>query len=79
MLGLGFLLQRRHRLAFLSVISLLMMISILTVTDEFGITDLAILILHLAPLALLVYSRRWFLQKYTCFRFLEIGITKCFA
>lgn len=59
---LGILLHRRMRLAFPAALALLLLISILTVTDEFGIADLAVLILHLSTLGLLLRARHWFFQ-----------------
>ncbi len=62
LLALFFLLRRRSRPAFWLVLGLLAVISVLTVTDEFGAADLIVLLLHVAPLALLLWRRGWYLQ-----------------
>jgi len=60
LLALYFLLRRRTRLAYLPALSLLGIIMVLSVLDEFGAADLIVLILHLVPLLLLLKERRWY-------------------
>ena len=60
LLAFYFLLRRRNHLVYLPALSLLGIIMVLSVLDEFGAADLIVLILHLAPLLLLLKERRWF-------------------
>jgi hypothetical protein len=60
LLLLVFMLRRRSRIAYLLALGLLSMISVLTLTDEFGIADFLVLVLHVAPILLLWIGRRKF-------------------
>ena len=62
LLGFSFLLKRKSRVAYWLTLGLLIIISILTVTDEFGIADLVVLMITLVPLGLLLKDRGWYLQ-----------------
>ena len=53
-------LSKRFRFAYYLSATLLGIIAILTVADDFGLADLFVLILTLAPLILLLSGRRWF-------------------
>jgi hypothetical protein len=55
-----FMLRKRSRVAYLLTLSLLGMISVLTVTDEFGFADLLVLLLHVIPMLFLWFERRQF-------------------
>ena len=55
--GLYLLARRFGRVGFYPLLALLVLISLLTLTDEFGLADLIILILHLSPMVLLVLDR----------------------
>lgn len=55
-----FMLRRRSRVAYLLAHGLLSMISVLTLTDEVGIADLLVLVLHVAPILFLWLARRQF-------------------
>jgi hypothetical protein len=54
------MLRRRQRWAFLSTTAFLLLFSFLTIADEVGAVDLAVLAIELVPLALLVKDRRWY-------------------
>jgi hypothetical protein len=61
--ALVLLLGRAGRLVYYLTVGLLTALSILTFTDDFGVADMAVLVLHLVPLVLLIKERRWFLQN----------------
>lgn len=61
--GLAVLLGRRVRLAFFAAVLLLAIIAALSVTDQFGLIDLAALALSVIPLALLIKDRDWYLRQ----------------
>lgn len=60
--ALDVLLGRAGRLVYYLTLGLLAVLSILTITDDFGVADMAVLVLHLVPLVLLLKERRWFLE-----------------
>jgi hypothetical protein len=60
MVVLVLLLAHGNRIAYYLAATLLGVILILTVTDDFGFADLAVLVFTIAPLILLVSGRRWF-------------------
>lgn len=57
LIGFYFLARRRGRIGYYPLLALLVLISVLTITDDFGIADLNILILHLVPFVLLIIDR----------------------
>ncbi|HHH83596.1 MAG TPA: hypothetical protein ENL35_11505 [Chloroflexi bacterium] len=61
LLGLSWMLRRRRRVAYYGALALLLLIAVLTVTDDFGLIDLLVLALTLAPVALIIKNRSWFL------------------
>ena len=63
LLGLWVFLRRRSGIAYYLTIGLLVVLSILTVTDEFGLSDLIVLIIIAAPLVLLIKARAWYLRR----------------
>jgi len=63
MLGLHFLLRRQSRAAYYVALGLLATISLLIFADQFGLADLVVLLVTLAPLALLIKDRAWFLRE----------------
>ncbi len=62
LLGLFIFLGKRMKIAYYPAIAFLLLISLLTIFDDFGIIDLAVLILHIIPLILLIKDRTWYLQ-----------------
>jgi hypothetical protein len=56
------LLMGKIRLAYYGLLGLLGWIAFLTITDEFGVADLVVLILTLTPLLLLIKDRGWYFQ-----------------
>lgn len=63
LLLLSILLKKRYTLAFYLTLALLLLISFLTITDEFGIYDLIVLLITLIPLILLIKDRAWYLNQ----------------
>jgi hypothetical protein len=57
------LIGRPNRLAYFPTLGLLIVISILTLFDDFGMADLVVLILDITPVILLIKDRAWYLQK----------------
>jgi hypothetical protein len=62
LLGLAIFLRRRNRIAHLLTLGLLGAISVLTITDEFGLVDLAVLVVNVVPIVLLIKDRAWYSQ-----------------
>jgi hypothetical protein len=62
LLGLLVLLAYRRRSAYFLMVSLLVLVSVATIADDFGLADLAVLIVTVVPLVLLVKDRIWYLQ-----------------
>lgn len=61
--GLAFFLSRRNRLAFYAGCVILVVVAVLSITDEFGLPDLFTLLISLAALGLLLKNRAWYLQR----------------
>jgi hypothetical protein len=57
-----FFLVRRSKIAYYLSVVLFATLSVLTITDDFGISDLLYLLPTTAALVLLVIRRRWFMQ-----------------
>jgi hypothetical protein len=62
MLAFSYLLPKRNSFAYWLTLGLLFTIVIITITDEFGLADLIVLIIHVVPLAILIRERQWFRQ-----------------
>lgn len=62
LVALAVLLRRRNRITYYLVVALLAAIAVVTVLDQFGLPDLAVLIIALLSLALLLKDRAWYLQ-----------------
>lgn len=58
--GFYLLAKRFGSIGYFPLLALLILISFLTITDEFGMVDLNILILHLVPLVLLIIDRSFY-------------------
>ncbi len=56
-------LRKRSLVAYFLALPLLSGISLLTITDEFGIFDFAVLSINIIPLFLLIKDRAWYLQE----------------
>ena len=54
------LIIKRYRIALWGTIAFFPFILILTITDEFGIADLIVLLIHLIPIVLLLIENNWF-------------------
>jgi len=59
-LVLGIYVTKRNRIAFFLTAGLLLISSLLTIFDDFGLIDLAFLIINMIPLFLLIKDRFWF-------------------
>jgi hypothetical protein len=64
LMGLWVFLRRRSSLAYYLTLGLLSVISLLTLTDDFGLSDLIVLIITIAPFVLLIKDRGWYLERY---------------
>ncbi|MCI0518822.1 MAG: hypothetical protein L0Z70_01025 [Chloroflexi bacterium] len=61
--GLYVLLAKRSGPAYFAALVLLLFIALLTVADEVGIWDFAVLLLTLAPVILLLFPRAWYFRR----------------
>jgi hypothetical protein len=61
--GLALLLRQRLRPAFHLAVILLILIAVLSITDQIGWLDLASLAISVAPLVLLLKDRVWYLRR----------------
>jgi lysylphosphatidylglycerol synthetase-like protein (DUF2156 family) len=62
LLGLLILLRKRTRIAWFVALGFLAATSILTIFDDFGWTDLIVLVINIIPIVLLIKDRAWFLE-----------------
>jgi len=62
LLTLAYFLRRHSRVAYVGTLALLAFIAISLLADQFGLPDLAVLILTAAPILLLASARDWFLE-----------------
>jgi lysylphosphatidylglycerol synthetase-like protein (DUF2156 family) len=62
LLGLFFFLRNRYPPAWFVALGFLALTSILTIFDDFGWTDLLVLVINLVPLILLIKDRAWYLR-----------------
>ncbi|MHB1296543.1 MAG: hypothetical protein ACYC4R_16310 [Anaerolineae bacterium] len=65
LVGLTLLLRRRYRPAYSLTLAALGLLAVLTFTDQVGPADWVYFVLTLAPLALLIKERSWYLQRGT--------------
>lgn len=61
--GMAFFLMRRNRLAFYAGVTLLALIAVLSITDQFGWPDLLTLLICLVALGLMLKDRAWYLKS----------------
>lgn len=62
LLGLFFFLVKRNRIAYFIALGYLVVTSVLSIFDQFGLVDLIILIINIIPIILLIKDRAWYLQ-----------------
>ena len=62
LLGLFIFLLRRVRIAWFAALGILAVTSILAIFDDFGWSDLVVLVVNLVPMILLIKDRAWYLQ-----------------
>jgi hypothetical protein len=62
LLGALILLRKHNRWAYFLAIAFFAAASILTIFDQFGLIDLAVLLINLVPIALLLKDRNWYLH-----------------
>lgn len=60
--GLTFFLYKHNRMAYYLSLGFFIFTSILTIFDDFGITDLVVLLLGIIPIVLLIKDRKWYMQ-----------------
>jgi lysylphosphatidylglycerol synthetase-like protein (DUF2156 family) len=55
-------LGKRSRIAYFIALGVFVATSFLTIFDDFGLVDLAVLAINIAPIILLIKDRTWYLQ-----------------
>ena len=55
-------LGKQNRAAYYLTLILLNAVSLLTFFDDFGLTDLVVLVINIAPFVLMIKNRAWYLQ-----------------
>jgi len=63
LLILFFLLRCRIKIAYFLSIAFLLFIVLLTIMDDFGLSDFIIVMITLTPIVLLIKNHQWFLKK----------------
>ena len=61
--GLFFFLRRQIPLAWFLGLGVFVFSALLTFFDQFGLTDLVVLVINVIPIILLIKDRAWFLRK----------------
>jgi hypothetical protein len=61
--GLAILLRWRNRLAFCFGVALMAVVALLSIADDFGLPDLATLLISLISFGLLLKDRAWYLRR----------------
>ena len=62
LLGVFIFLVKRNRIAYFIALGLFVATSLLTIFDQFGLSDLFILAINIVPIILLIKDRAWYLQ-----------------
>ena len=62
LLVLFFLLGKQYRIAWFLALALLGIIALLTIFDQFGMSDLFVLIINIVPVILLIKDRAWYIR-----------------
>jgi lysylphosphatidylglycerol synthetase-like protein (DUF2156 family) len=62
LLVLFIFLRKRYRIAWFAALGFLAITSLLTIFDDFGWTDLVVLVINIVPMLLLLKDRAWFMQ-----------------
>ena len=60
--GLTFFIYRHNKMAYYLTLAFFIFLSFLTIFDDFGITDLVVLLLGIIPIILLLKDRGWYMQ-----------------
>jgi len=60
--GFTFFLYKHNKMAYYLTLGFFMFTSILTIFDDFGITDLVVLLLGIIPIVLLIKDRKWYMH-----------------
>lgn len=63
LLVLSILLRRRTIIAFYLTLALLFVVLLLTLADDFGLSDLIVLVITLAPIVMLLKERTWYFNR----------------
>jgi hypothetical protein len=62
LVGVFIFLLKRNRIAYFIALGLFIATSFLTIFDQFGLSDLLILVINMVPIVLLIKDRAWYLQ-----------------
>ncbi len=62
LLVLFIFLRKRYRIAWFAALGFLAITSLLTIFDDFGWTDLVVLVINIVPILLLLKDRAWYMQ-----------------
>jgi len=63
LVALGILTRRRNKWGYVLTVAALVFLIVLTVADQVGLADLAVLVLVLVPLVLLIKDRDWYMRR----------------
>jgi lysylphosphatidylglycerol synthetase-like protein (DUF2156 family) len=63
LIGLFFLLRRQIPVAWFFSVGFFVLSALLTFFDQFGLTDLVVLVINVIPIILLIKDRAWFLRR----------------
>jgi lysylphosphatidylglycerol synthetase-like protein (DUF2156 family) len=63
LVGMFFLLRRRIPVAWFLTLGFLVLSALLSLFDQFGLSDLIVLVINVIPIILLIKDRAWFLRK----------------
>jgi len=62
-LWLSVFLVNRNKITYFFVMGLLIILSLLTIIDQFGWADLVFLVINIVPIILLIKDRSWYLKS----------------
>lgn len=63
LVGAFIFLVKRNRIAYFIALGLLVAMTLLTIFDQFGLSDLIILVINIVPIVLLIKDQAWYLQE----------------
>ncbi len=62
LMALFVFLRKGNRIAYYLTVALFIVVSLLTIFDDVGLSDIFVLVLNLIPIALLIKDRNWYLK-----------------